>query len=37
VVDALSPFGVKHLDMPLSPEKVWTAIGSAQPAVSGAS
>jgi carbon-monoxide dehydrogenase large subunit len=26
VVDALSPFGVKHLDMPLTPEKVWQAI-----------
>ncbi len=23
VVDALKPFGVKHLDMPLKPEKVW--------------
>ena len=26
VVDALSPYGVKHLDMPLTPEKVWRAI-----------
>ncbi|MFQ5595985.1 MAG: xanthine dehydrogenase family protein molybdopterin-binding subunit [Anaerolineae bacterium] len=26
VVDALSPFGVKHLDMPLTPEKIWQAI-----------
>jgi len=26
VVDALRPFGVRHLDMPLTPEKVWTAI-----------
>jgi carbon-monoxide dehydrogenase large subunit len=26
VVDALSPYGVTHLDMPLSPEKVWVAI-----------
>jgi aerobic carbon-monoxide dehydrogenase large subunit len=26
VVDALSPFGVKHLDMPLRPEKVWQII-----------
>lgn len=25
VVDALSPFGVRHLDMPLKPEKVWRA------------
>ena len=26
VVDALSPLGVKHLDMPLTPEKLWRAI-----------
>jgi carbon-monoxide dehydrogenase large subunit len=26
VIDALSPFGVKHLDMPLTPEKVWRAM-----------
>jgi carbon-monoxide dehydrogenase large subunit len=26
VVDALAPLGVKHLDMPLTPEKVWKAI-----------
>jgi aerobic carbon-monoxide dehydrogenase large subunit len=23
VVDALSPFGVRHIDMPMTPEKVW--------------
>jgi aerobic carbon-monoxide dehydrogenase large subunit len=23
VVDALSPFGVRHIDMPLTPEKIW--------------
>jgi carbon-monoxide dehydrogenase large subunit len=23
VVDALSPLGVRHLDMPLKPEKLW--------------
>jgi carbon-monoxide dehydrogenase large subunit len=23
VVDALSPLGVKHVDMPLTPEKIW--------------
>ncbi len=28
VVDALAPFGVKHLDMPLTPEKVWNAMQS---------
>ena len=26
VMDALSPYGVRHLDMPLTPEKIWTAI-----------
>src|ERR1041385_2557387 len=26
VVDALSPYGVKHLDMPIRPEKVWKII-----------
>jgi carbon-monoxide dehydrogenase large subunit len=26
VVDALSPFGVKHLDMPIKPESVWRII-----------
>ncbi len=28
VVDALSDLGVKHIDMPLRPEKVWRAINS---------
>jgi len=28
VIDALSPFGVTHLDMPLTPEKVWRAMQS---------
>ncbi|MGH9690500.1 MAG: xanthine dehydrogenase family protein molybdopterin-binding subunit [Candidatus Acidiferrales bacterium] len=23
VVDALSPFGVRHIDMPMTPEKIW--------------
>lgn len=34
VVDALSPLGIKHLDLPLTPEKVWKAIRdhAAQPA-----
>jgi carbon-monoxide dehydrogenase large subunit len=27
VVDALRPFGVRHLDMPLRPERVWRALG----------
>ena len=26
VMDALAPFGVKHIDMPLKPEKVWRAM-----------
>ncbi len=26
VVDALSPLGVKHLDMPLSPESIWKVL-----------
>ena len=28
VMDALSPFGIKDLEMPLTPERVWTAINS---------
>jgi carbon-monoxide dehydrogenase large subunit len=28
VVDALAPFGVTHLDMPLTPEKVWRALAA---------
>ena len=30
VIDALSPLGVKHIDMPLTPEKVWRAIAQAR-------
>jgi carbon-monoxide dehydrogenase large subunit len=30
VVDALSPLGVTHLDMPLTPERVWQAIRDAK-------
>ncbi len=26
VIDALAPFGVRHLDMPLTPRKVWAAV-----------
>jgi carbon-monoxide dehydrogenase large subunit len=29
VIDALSPFGIRHLDMPLTPEKIWSAIRDA--------
>lgn len=30
VIDALGHLGVRHLDMPLSPEKIWQAIADAQ-------
>ncbi len=30
VVDALAPFGIRHLDMPLKPEKIWRAVKAAQ-------
>jgi carbon-monoxide dehydrogenase large subunit len=33
VIDALAPFGVRHLDMPLKPEKLWAAM---QPHQNGA-
>ena len=26
VIDALAPYGVKHMDMPLTPEKLWRAM-----------
>ncbi len=29
VIDALAPFGVRHIDMPLTAERVWRAIRSA--------
>jgi aerobic carbon-monoxide dehydrogenase large subunit len=28
VVDALAPYGIRHLDLPLSPERVWAALRS---------
>ncbi|ABY35317.1 MAG TPA: carbon monoxide dehydrogenase [Chloroflexus aurantiacus] len=28
VIDALQPFGVRHIDIPLRPEKVWRAINN---------
>ncbi len=31
-VDALAPFGVEHLDMPLLPERVWRVIHGARSA-----
>ena len=30
VVDAVSHLGVRHIDLPLSPERVWTAIEAAR-------
>jgi carbon-monoxide dehydrogenase large subunit len=30
VMDALAPFGIKHLDMPLTPDKIWQAINAAR-------
>jgi carbon-monoxide dehydrogenase large subunit len=30
VVDALSPFGVRHIDMPLTPEKIWKLVQGGQ-------
>ncbi|OWW19304.1 xanthine dehydrogenase family protein molybdopterin-binding subunit [Noviherbaspirillum denitrificans] len=37
VIDALSPLGVTHLDMPASPERVWKAIQAAQQPMQAAS
>jgi carbon-monoxide dehydrogenase large subunit len=30
VVDALSPYGIMHLDMPATPQRVWQAIQAAR-------
>jgi len=30
VMDALAPLGVRHIDMPLTPEKIWRAIRAAK-------
>jgi aerobic carbon-monoxide dehydrogenase large subunit len=30
VIDALSPLGVRHIDMPLTRDKVWRAIRDAE-------
>ena len=34
VVDALRPLGIDNIDMPLTPERVWRAIQSADGAAS---
>lgn len=31
VLDALAPLGIEHIDMPLTPERVWRAMRSARP------
>lgn len=35
VIDALSTFGVRHMDMPMTPEKVWRTIHSSSNASNG--
>ena len=30
VIDAVSHLGVRHIDMPMTPERVWTAIQKAK-------
>jgi carbon-monoxide dehydrogenase large subunit len=30
IIDALSPLGVTHIDMPATPERVWQAIQRAK-------
>jgi carbon-monoxide dehydrogenase large subunit len=30
IVDALSEFGVRHIEMPATPERVWQAIAEAK-------
>jgi aerobic carbon-monoxide dehydrogenase large subunit len=37
VLDALAPFGIAHLDMPLTPQKIWAAIQRARTRASSCS
>ncbi len=30
IIDAVAPLGVRHLDMPATPEQVWRAIANAK-------
>jgi carbon-monoxide dehydrogenase large subunit len=30
VMDALAPLGIRHVDMPLTPERVWRAMNEAK-------
>ena len=32
IVDALSPYGVEHIDMPATPERIWRMIKDAKAA-----
>jgi carbon-monoxide dehydrogenase large subunit len=32
VMDALAPSGIKHIDMPLTPSKIWAAVAAARKA-----
>ncbi|CAN5400727.1 molybdopterin-dependent oxidoreductase [soil metagenome] len=34
VLDALSPFGIPHLDMPMTPPRIWSAVQKARAGVS---
>jgi carbon-monoxide dehydrogenase large subunit len=35
VIDALAPFGVTHIDMPLTPQKIWRLCQGAKAAAAG--
>jgi carbon-monoxide dehydrogenase large subunit len=35
VLDALRPLGIRHLDFPYSPSRVWRALAEARPAPAG--
>jgi carbon-monoxide dehydrogenase large subunit len=36
IVDALSPFGIKHVDMPASPDRLWKQIQQSRAGSNGA-
>jgi len=36
ICDALSPFGIKHVDMPASPDRLWKQIQQARAGSNGA-
>ena len=35
VMDALAPLGIRHIDLPLTPHRVWQAMGEAEGASGG--